>query len=131
MGTKTCIFLFELLVNELPVVRSHPGPPVWNRLNAEKFRAKHIDSSLPGPFIINGRYETEVQREFRKPGELLKSPSLLQVGHGKHVRESLGAGWHVHEGKECHLPEFAPFIAGFFSRRSPLVRILQEKTILP
>ncbi|WP_424026761.1 CCA tRNA nucleotidyltransferase [Methanoregula sp.] len=127
MGKNTCMFLFELLVNELPVIRSHSGPPVWNRVNAEKFRAKHISSSLPGPFINNGRYETEVPREFRRAGELLASPSLLQVGHGKHVRQSLGAGWQVHRGSECYLPEFAPFIAGFFSRCSPYVRILQEK----
>jgi tRNA nucleotidyltransferase (CCA-adding enzyme) len=127
MGTSSCIILFELLINELPVVRSHAGPPVWNRVNAEKFRAKHLDSVLPGPFILHGRYETEVNREFRKAGDLLASPSLLQVGHGKHVRESLGTGWQVYEGKECYLPEFAPFIAGFFSRCSPLVRILQQK----
>jgi len=127
MGTGTCMFLFELLVNELPVVRSHPGPPVWNRVNAEKFRAKHIGSSLPGPFISNGRYEAEVPREFRTAGELLASPSILQIGHGKHVRQALGDGWKVHTGNECYLPEFASFIAGFFSRSSPYVRILQEK----
>jgi tRNA nucleotidyltransferase (CCA-adding enzyme) len=127
MGTGTCMILFELLVNELPMVRSHPGPPVWNRVNAEKFRAKHIGSSLPGPAIINGRYEMEVPREFRNAGELLASPLLLQVGHGKHVRQSLAGGWQVHEGTGCYLPEFARFIAGFFSRCSPLVRILQEK----
>jgi tRNA nucleotidyltransferase (CCA-adding enzyme) len=121
------MFLFELLVNELPVIRSHPGPPVWNRVNAEKFRAKHISSSLPGPFISNGRYETEVPREFRTAGDLLASPSILQIGHGKHVRQVLGAGWKVHSGNECYLPEFASFIAGFFSRSSPYVRILQEK----
>jgi tRNA nucleotidyltransferase (CCA-adding enzyme) len=127
MGTSTCMFLFELLVNELPVVRSHPGPPVWNRVNAEKFRAKHIGSALPGPYILNGRYETEVPREFRRAGDLLASPSLLQVGHGKHVRQSLDAGWNVYEGVGCYKPEFMSFIAGFYSRSSPLVRILQEK----
>jgi tRNA nucleotidyltransferase (CCA-adding enzyme) len=127
MGTSTCMFLFELLVNELPMVRTHPGPPVWNRVNAEKFRTKHIHSPLPGPFISNGRYETEVPREFRNAGELLASPLLLQIGHGKHVRQSLGGGWKVHRGTGCYLPEFATFIAGFFSRSSPYVRILQEE----
>jgi len=122
MASGTCMILVELLISELPAIRSHIGPPVWNRINAEKFRSKHLSSPLPGPYIVDGRYETEVPREFRKAGDLLKSEGMLQTGLGKHVRQSLANGWDVHEGKECWNPAFASFIAGFFRRCSPLVR---------
>lgn len=123
MGKEECMILVELLVAELPAIKSHAGPPVWNRVNADKFREKHRDSALPGPYINNGRYETEVPREFRKAGDLLRSEGMLQIGHGKHVREVLSNGWQVYEGTGCWSPGFAPFIAGFFGRCSPLVRI--------
>ena len=127
MGTERCMLLFELLVDELPPVRRHEGPPVWNRVNAEKFREKYFGSSLPGPFIENGRYVTEVPREFTCAADLLSSPALLSVGTGRHVRESLGKDWCVLEGADCWQEDFSGFIAGFFSRRSPLVRIERGK----
>ncbi|MFA4877692.1 MAG: CCA tRNA nucleotidyltransferase [Methanoregula sp.] len=122
MEREECMILVELLVSELPAIRSHIGPPVWNRINAEKFRSKHVSSTLPGPYIENGRYETEVLREFRNAGNLLKSDGLLQVSLGKHVKQSLEAGWKVWEGRECWSPVFSSFIAGFFNRCSPLMR---------
>jgi tRNA nucleotidyltransferase (CCA-adding enzyme) len=122
MGREECMLLFELLVSDLPAIRTHVGPPVWNRVNAEKFRAKHLCSDLPGPYVVNGRYETEVLREFCFAGDLLKSPGMLQVSLGKHVRVAFDNGWTVHEGKECWSPAFSAFIAKFFKRCSPLVR---------
>ena len=126
MQPERCIFLFELLVADLPKIRTHVGPPVWNRINAQKFREKHIISSLPGPYIRNGRYEMEVFREFTKARDLLSSDSLLQVSLGKHVRQSLEQGWHVGEGAECWHEEFVPFIAAFFRRGSPLIRVRRK-----
>ncbi|MDD1694242.1 MAG: CCA-adding protein, partial [Methanoregula sp.] len=127
MEREECMILVELLVSELPAIRSHIGPPVWNRVNAEKFRSKYRDSLLPGPYIDNGRYETEVPREFRNALDLLRSEGLLQVGLGKHVRQSLVNGWQVHEGRECWSPVFSSFIAGFFNRCSPLMRHEKER----
>jgi len=123
MGKERCMLLFELLVDELPPVRRHEGPPVWNRANAEKFREKYRASPLPGPFIENGRYVTEVPREFVRASDLLTSPALLNIGVGRHVHEALATEWCVLEGADCWDEEFAPFIAAFFSRYSPLVRI--------
>jgi len=127
MQPETCLILVELLISELPAIRSHTGPPVWNRVNAEKFRSKHLVSPLPGPYIVNGRYETEVSREFRKAGDLLRSEGLLQVSLGKHIRQSLVDGWDVQEGSDCWSPAFSTFIAGFFRRYSPLVRHEKER----
>jgi len=127
MGHERCMLLFELLIDELPPIRRHEGPPVWNQVNAGKFREKYRDSPLPGPFIENGRYVTEVPREFTRAADLLSSPALLNVGVGRHIRESLAKDWCVLEGADCWQEEFSAFIAGFFARRSPLARIERGK----
>jgi tRNA nucleotidyltransferase (CCA-adding enzyme) len=126
MEEERCMFLMELLVTELPSVRIHTGPPLWNRTNAEKFREKHVVSPLPGPYINEGKYEMEVPREFTRVEDLLKSETLLQVRLGKHVRQVLANGWELQKGAECWHGEFAPFIAGFFDRCSPLVRVKRK-----
>lgn len=123
MGKERCMLLFELLTDDLPPIRLHEGPPVWNRMNAEKFREKYRDATLPGPFIENGRYMMEVPREFMRAADLLSSKELLNVGVGRHVRASLEKDWCVLEGADCWDEAFAGFIAGFFNRCSPLVRI--------
>jgi tRNA nucleotidyltransferase (CCA-adding enzyme) len=128
MQPEHCMFLFELLVGELPSVRRHAGPPLWNRVNADKFREKHLAERTTGPYIDEGRYEMEVPREYTTAKSLLSSPELLITASlGKHVRQSLESGWTLLEGADCWQPEFAPFIAGFFDRCSPLVRILRKR----
>jgi tRNA nucleotidyltransferase (CCA-adding enzyme) len=127
MEPEQCMFLFELLVAELPRIRTHIGPPLWNRVNADKFREKHIASALPGPYVNQARYEMEVPREYTLAKDLLASDALLQVSLGRHVRQSLAGGWHVDEGADCWHPAFAHFIGSFFARCSPLVRIRQKK----
>jgi tRNA nucleotidyltransferase (CCA-adding enzyme) len=128
MQPEQCMFLFELLVGELPSVRRHAGPPLWNRVNADKFREKHLAERAAGPYVVEGRYEMEVPREYSTAKGLLSSQELLMTAsHGKHVRKSLESGWTLLEGADCWQPEFAPFIAGFFDRCSPLVRILRKR----
>ena len=128
MQPEQCMFLFELLVGELPAVRRHAGPPVWNRVNADKFREKYLAERAAGPYIDEGRYEMEVPREYTTPKSLLSSQEiLLNASHGKHVRQSLESGWTLREGADCWQQEFAPFIAGFFDRSTPLVRILRKR----
>lgn len=123
MMPDRCMFLFELLVGELPKIRKHMGPPLWNPVNADKFRTTHAGDPLPGPYIVDGRYEMEVVREFTRAADLLSSPSLLQISLGKHVRQSLEKDWELREGADCWEKEFAQFISGFFDRCSPLTRI--------
>jgi tRNA nucleotidyltransferase (CCA-adding enzyme) len=128
MQPAQCMFLFELLVGNLPAVRRHAGPPLWNRVNADRFREKHLAERAAGPYIAGGRYEMEVPREYPTAKGLLSSQELLlTASHGRHVRMSLENGWTLLEGADCWQPAFAPFIAGFFDRCSPLVRILRKR----
>ncbi|MGD1004279.1 MAG: CCA tRNA nucleotidyltransferase [Methanoregulaceae archaeon] len=127
MQSDRCMLLFELLTNKLPKIRHHTGPPLWNRTNADKFFEKHIADKSSGPYIKDGRYEVEVPREFAYVKELLSSPSLLNVSLGRHVRQSFEHGWTINEGALCWQKTFAPFIAGFFDRCSPLSRIKRDR----
>jgi tRNA nucleotidyltransferase (CCA-adding enzyme) len=128
MQPEQCMFLFELLVGDLPAVRRHAGPPLWNSTNADRFREKHLAERATGPYISEGRYEMELPREYTTAKSLLSSPEIIQsASHGKHVRQSLEKGWTVREGADCWQQEFAPFIAGFFDRCSPLIRILRKR----
>ncbi len=128
MQPEYCMFLFELLVGELPSVRRHGGPPIWNRVNADRFRENHLAERTAGPYIVEGRYEMEVPREYTTAKSLLSSRELLMTASlGRHVRQSLESGWTLLEGADCWQAEFAPFIAAFFDRCSPLVRILRKR----
>jgi tRNA nucleotidyltransferase (CCA-adding enzyme) len=121
------MILLELLVGDLPAIRRHMGPPLWNHVNADKFREKHQAERQSRPFIEDGRYVIEVIREYQTAKSLLSSEALMSVSLGKHVRQSLELGWTLYEGPECWKEEFAPFIAEFFNQCSPLSRIRREK----
>jgi len=128
MQPERCMFLFELPVGELPTIRRHAGPPLWNHINADKFRKKHLAERTAGPYIVEGRYEMEIPREFTTARNLLSSQEILMAASlGKHVRQRLESGWTLLEGADCWQEEFASFIAGFFDRCSPLVRILRKR----
>ncbi|OPY39346.1 MAG: CCA-adding enzyme [Methanoregula sp. PtaU1.Bin051] len=126
-GESRCIFLFELLLNKLPAIRIHAGPPLWNRENADKFFEKYAGGQSGGlPFISAGKYAVEVQREYPDAKTLLSPESILGTSLGKHVRKSLEKGFSVSEGADCYDPEFAAFIGRFFDRSSPLARIKRK-----
>ncbi len=123
-----CMLLFEMMNIVTPRVRRHIGPPLWNRSNAgrfaEKYRGCDPGNLFAGPFIENGRYIVEIPRKFTRAEDLLGSPDVLDVGLGKHVRQSMTSHWEVQSGAACWSPAFAPFISRFLARKSPLMRIL-------
>jgi len=123
MQPERSMLLFELLIAELPAIRQHIGPPLWNRVNAGKFFEKYSTTQPPAPYIENGRYEVEVTREYAHVKTLLESSHLENSSLGRHVKQAVGQGWTVDEGVRCWRKEFAAFIANFFDRCSPLARI--------
>jgi tRNA nucleotidyltransferase (CCA-adding enzyme) len=123
------MLLFELMNTMTPNVRRHIGPPLWNRSNADRFARKYRgcegENIFAGPFIENGRYIVEISRKFTRVEDLLASPDVLEVGLGRHVRQSMSAQWEVHPDAAAWSPEFAPFLSRFLARKSPLTRILR------
>jgi tRNA nucleotidyltransferase (CCA-adding enzyme) len=122
MGEERCILVLELLVDRIPPVTRHMGPPLWDRANAEKFAGKYWRNLLSGPFIRDGRYHVDLPRRFTSAAELLRSPEILAVGLGKHVKQSMEKGWEVSEGEACWAEEFRGFLSRFIEPASPLAR---------
>jgi tRNA nucleotidyltransferase (CCA-adding enzyme) len=122
MGEERCILVLELLVDREPPVARHTGPPLWDRANAAKFAEKYWRNPLSGPFIRGGRYLVDLERKVTKAADLLRSPEILAVGLGKHVKQSMEKAWEVHEGEECWQEEFAELLSRFIEPASPLAR---------
>ncbi|HVN65608.1 MAG TPA: CCA tRNA nucleotidyltransferase [Methanomicrobiales archaeon] len=122
MGEERCILVLELLADQLPPVTRHTGPPLWDRENAAKFADKYWQNPLSGPFIRDGRYLVDLDRPFTDAGGLLRSPEVLAVGLGRHVKQSMEKGWEVHEGPEAWQEEFGEFLSRFIGPASPLAR---------
>lgn len=122
MGGDRCILILELLIDRLPAVTRHTGPPLWDRANAAKFAEKYSANLFSGPFIRDGRYQVDLERKFTAAEALLRSPEVLTVGLGKHVKQSMEKGWEVHEGEECWQKEFSVLLSHFIEPASPLAR---------
>ncbi len=119
------MILFELLVDTLPAVRYHAGPPANSSSNARKFLDKYMNNTaiFAGPFIKDGRYGVEVERKFRSVRELFSSKEVFQTALGKHVKMAMEEEYTILSGMECWAPGFEIFMSDFLMRRSPLVRI--------
>ncbi len=127
MLPERCMLVFELLFEDLPSVRRHIGPPVWNRENAAKFAAKYEDlrhiELFAGPYIEDGKYIVEVKRPFTSVSDLLRSHQVLDVGLGKHVKQVMEDYWELSRDEECWSEGFAPFLSQFVRYESPVMRI--------
>ncbi|MDD1673437.1 MAG: CCA tRNA nucleotidyltransferase [Methanomicrobiales archaeon] len=128
MQEEKSIILFELLVDRLPQLRCHFGPPVWERENAERFLEKERSLIFSGPFIDDGAYVVEIPRPHTHAATLLSSPELLETALGKHVKLSLLDGWTVREGSDCWDKEFSSFLGRFLKNESPLIQIRRRES---
>ncbi len=127
MHADRSMLLFEFLIDELPPLKRHMGPPLWNVENSEKFAQKYFACEVTGPYIEEGRYWVEIRRTITRAGDLLRSAEILNTSLGKHVRQSLIEGMDISEGEDCWREEFAVFLGDFFRTASPLVRIERER----
>ncbi|MDI6718361.1 MAG: CCA tRNA nucleotidyltransferase [Methanomicrobiales archaeon] len=127
MNGGKSMLLFELLEDTLPPVKRHVGPPLWSAENAAKFARKYQQNTYAGPFIQDGIYIVEIPRRYQRAFDLLSSQELLEVGHGRHIKQVLKEGWTVRAGAECWEEEFAEFIGRFLCRISPLTRIRRRE----
>ncbi|MFA9515885.1 CCA tRNA nucleotidyltransferase [Halopenitus sp. H-Gu1] len=90
-GPTRAVLFVELLVETLPVIARHRGPPVAVREHAEGFYAAYADEERPpyGPFLEGSRYVLEREREVTSAAEFLASDALFDVGLGTHVADAL------------------------------------------
>ncbi|HVP93642.1 MAG TPA: CCA tRNA nucleotidyltransferase [Methanoregulaceae archaeon] len=131
MHEKRSVFLLELLVDTLPPVKRHQGPPVWAFQNAGQFSRKYLNTSsirvFSGPYIENGIYIVELERTYRTAADLLRSGELLGTGLGRHIREVLSGTYSVATGVDCYDEEFSEFISSFLGKTSPYLKIQKQR----
>ncbi len=120
MGDTHCYLFFELLVDRLPPLYTHTGPPVDNAVNAEKFRDKYLSQDVfSGPFIDdNGRYAVEIMRKWVDVSSLLQSDDIFTAKLGKHVVKSMKKERRVWMGADCWDEACQDFISDFFQKIS-------------
>ncbi|MBT8507219.1 CCA-adding protein [Methanomicrobiaceae archaeon CYW5] len=125
MGDKECILVFELIVDTLPALRCHMGPPAHNQVNAKKFASKYLESPVfSGPYITeSGIYAVEIRRKWLNARDLLSSGDIFQARMGKYVEQSMHHGYKICSGAECWNEEFSEFLYEFINCSSPLKRL--------
>ncbi|ESP89305.1 CCA tRNA nucleotidyltransferase [Candidatus Halobonum tyrrellensis] len=92
-GDRRAVLLFELAGRTLPAVERHEGPPVHVRDHAEGFYAAYADGDAYGPFVADGRYVVERERDERDAVALLDSPALFDAALGARVETALRGGY--------------------------------------
>ncbi|WP_421908433.1 CCA tRNA nucleotidyltransferase [Methanolacinia petrolearia] len=127
MGDERSVLLFELIDEELPPVMKRAGPPVWNRINAEKFLRKHLGHTFSGPYIEGGKYIVEVERRHLNVLSLLKSPEFIESGFGKDVKESIESEYSVLRNEEVWNGDISGFLYDYIHKEPANVRILQNR----
>lgn len=122
------MMIFELMVDRLPAVHRHVGPPVWEIDNTKKFFAKKRTRLYAGPFIEGENYIVEIPRRHTHARTLLSSQEILQTNLGKHIKLSLEEGWEIREGIDCWDMNFSAFLNRFLQKLSPLTRIRKQES---
>jgi tRNA nucleotidyltransferase (CCA-adding enzyme) len=90
------VLLVELETPERPAVERHVGPPVHVGQHARGFYEKYADDpDAYGPFLDDGRYVVERDREFESAAAFLDSSALFDVGLGAQVADSLEEGYEL------------------------------------
>ncbi|MDH5020390.1 CCA tRNA nucleotidyltransferase [Halobacterium rubrum] len=111
------VLFVELSVAELPAVERHVGPPVHVEDHARGFYEKYAaDDDAYGPFVDDGRYVVERDREVRTAHEFARD-RLDEVALGAHVASLVAeADYEVLVGGEVAslVSEFGKGFAAYF-----------------
>jgi len=114
----SAVVLVEANVGEQSCIKKHVGPPVHVREHARTFVEKYEgeDTDVVGPYIENGRYVVEREREHTTVEGFVCSDNLFGVGMGKHVKTKMKEGYDVLVDENCAalLDEFGIEFAWYF-----------------
>jgi len=89
---ERAVLFAELSVAELPAVERHEGPPVHVENHARGFYEKYAaDEDAYGPFVDDGRYVVERERDVRTAREFA-GEHLHEVALGAHVASLVESG---------------------------------------
>ena len=113
------VLFVELGVDTLPAIQRHDGPPVHVRQHATGFYEKYADADVYGPFLDDGRYVVEREREFTTPRAFLESDALFDVALGAQVEQQLEEEYTVlvDDDVVTLAEEFGTNLRGYFDPR--------------
>ncbi len=98
---ERAVLLVEANVGEQSRVEKHAGPPVHVREHATAFAQKYEGADVVGPYIEDGRYVVEREREHTKVEDFVRSDAFFGVGMGKGIKEKTKDGYEVFVGEDC------------------------------
>ena len=118
---ENAVILVEANVGVQSNVEKHVGPPVHVREHATAFIEKYDDADVVGPYIENGRYVVEREREHTTVEGFVRSDSFFGIGTGKHIETKMKKGYDVLVGEDCAalLDEFGVEFARYFDPKTP------------
>ncbi|MDI9615940.1 MAG: CCA tRNA nucleotidyltransferase [Methanothrix sp.] len=108
--------LFELSIWELPSVRIHTGPPVWEAEHASRF-VRSNPSPLSGPYIDNGRLVVEIPRRYRRAVDLL-SGEIQRISLGRHLSYGSRRVLSTREIIEMMDGDLAGFLTAYLNKKT-------------
>ena len=122
---KNAVILVEANVGVQSNVEKHIGPPVHVREHATAFVEKYDDANVVGPYIENGRYVVEREREHTTVEGFVRSDAFFGIGTGKHIETEMKEGYDVLVNYECAdlLDEFGVEFARYFDPKTPSGRV--------
>ena len=119
--------LLELAAAELPLTKSHIGPPI--SIEVGDFIKTHLKSmrKFAGPFVdAEGRIVFELKRERPSAREVLELALKEHATLGRHVGEAIAKGHRIYEGEEilklCRDEEIREFVSEYLTRCLPWYR---------
>jgi len=109
------VVLIEANVGEQSNIEKHVGPPVHIGEHASAFAEKYEGADVVGPYIEDGRYVVEREREHTTVEGFVRSEDFLGVSMGKHVERRVRDGYEVlvDDGCAALLDEFGAEFAGY------------------
>ena len=97
---ETAVLLFELAVAERPTIERHDGPPVHVREHAKRFYEAYEDSDAYGPFISDGHYVVERERDWSSATAFLDSDAIFDAALGTRIESAMEDGYDLLLGDE-------------------------------
>lgn len=126
-SNSQALILLELVVAELPRVRTRFGPPI--SIEVGDFIKTHLKSrrKFAGPFVDpTGRLVFEIEREQARSGKVLEQALGERTTLGKHVGEAIGKGYQIYKGKNivqlCKDEKVRKFISEYLTHCLPWYR---------
>lgn len=114
---KNVLMIFEFEVFELPLVKKHFGPELWNE-NSKRFLAKWKKSktALSKPYLEDGRWVIDIKREFTSAQDLIQT-KVSTLSLGKDIGRIINKKFRILSQKELVQNKYIKPLTAFLDKR--------------